>query len=374
MVLETEFATAERMGRMEVMSQNELFSENELFLEITNSISQMFVVLNAHRQIVYANNKFTDALGFTNVDAYIGKRPGESLNCVHASQSDGGCGTTEFCKTCGAVNAILESQEGIKSTKECRIALQNSEALDLEVTATPFKIREQVFSIFVVTDISNEKRRQTLERVFFHDVLNSAGGISGLSSIIGEVLDPEELTEIAGMINRSADDLVNEIQLQRELSVAERGEMVLKYSKINSLDLLKQLANLYLKHEVTKGKEIVIADTSMEFVLETDPVLLKRILGNMTKNALEASLPGGKVTISCKMENAEVVFAVHNGSYIERELQLQLFKRSFSTKGLGRGIGTYSMKLFGEKYLKGQVDFTSTREGGTTFFIKLNEV
>mgnify|MGYP006293419399 CR=1 len=37
-----------------------------------------------------------------------------------------------------------------------------------------------------------------------------------------------------------------------------------------------------------------------------------------------------------------------------------LFKRSFSTKGVGRGIGTYSMKLFGEKYLKGKVDFKNS--------------
>jgi sensor histidine kinase regulating citrate/malate metabolism len=50
---------------------------------------------------------------------------------------------------------------------------------------------------------------------------------------------------------------------------------------------------------------------------------------------------------------------------------MQLFQRSFSTKGTGRGIGTYSMKLFGEKYLEGRVDFESTRENGTTFFIEI---
>jgi len=57
-----------------------------------------------------------------------------------------------------------------------------------------------------------------------------------------------------------------------------------------------------------------------------------------------------------------------------KEIQLQLFKRSFSTKGIGRGIGTYSMKLFGEKYLKGRVGFESTEENGTTFFIEIPQV
>jgi sensor histidine kinase regulating citrate/malate metabolism len=38
---------------------------------------------------------------------------------------------------------------------------------------------------------------------------------------------------------------------------------------------------------------------------------------------------------------------------------------------VGRGIGTYSMKLFGEKYLKGKVWFTSSAENGTSFFFEL---
>ncbi|MCC6352468.1 MAG: ATP-binding protein, partial [Verrucomicrobiae bacterium] len=58
---------------------------------------------------------------------------------------------------------------------------------------------------------------------------------------------------------------------------------------------------------------------------------------------------------------------VHNTGHMPRHVQLQLFKRSFSTKGEGRGLGTYSMKLLGEHYLRGTVDFTSTPESGTTF-------
>ena len=108
----------------EMLLQNKMFSKNELFIEITNSVSQMLVVLNAQRQIIYANNLFTEALGFKTIDSFIGKRPGEALNCLHASQSEGGRGTTEFCKTCGAVGAILESQGNVRSTKECRITLQ----------------------------------------------------------------------------------------------------------------------------------------------------------------------------------------------------------------------------------------------------------
>jgi len=46
--------------------------------------------------------------------------------------------------------------------------------------------------------------------------------------------------------------------------------------------------------------------------------------------------------------------------------QLQIFRRSFSTKGIDRGMGTYSMKLLTE-YLQGEVSFTSSEENGTLF-------
>ena len=65
-------------------------------------------------------------------------------------------------------------------------------------------------------------------------------------------------------------------------------------------------------------------------------------------------------------------FFVHNDEAIPREVQARIFQRSFSTKAQrGRGLGTYSMKLFGERYLGGEVSFTSTPEAGTEFAIVL---
>ena len=67
----------------------------------------------------------------------------------------------------------------------------------------------------------------------------------------------------------------------------------------------------------------------------------------------------------------EVEFWVHNQGHMPRKVQLQVFQRSFSTKGAGRGIGTYSVKLLTERYLGGRVTFTSEPQAGTTFRIRL---
>ena len=64
--------------------------------------------------------------------------------------------------------------------------------------------------------------------------------------------------------------------------------------------------------------------------------------------------------------------AVHNGEVIPPEVQARIFQRSFSTKARhGRGLGTYSMKLFGERHLGGEVSFKSTPQAGTEFAIVL---
>ena len=60
-------------------------------------------------------------------------------------------------------------------------------------------------------------------------------------------------------------------------------------------------------------------------------------------------------------------FEVHNQGFMPPEVQSHVFKISFSTKGKGRGLGTYSMRLLSERYLSGSVTFVSSPETGTTF-------
>lgn len=370
-LIKTEHAPAERAKLETLLNQQNEILKNLSLVNLSNSVSQMLLVLNQQRQIVYANKVFTDFLGLPETKPIIGKRPGEAVNCIHASQTEGGCGTTEFCRKCGAVNAIIESQSGVASEKECRILTSENDALDFRVTASPFETNNEKLTIFAINDISNEKRKQTLERVFYHDVLNSAGGISGLSSVINDLKEPKDIERIARLINKASDNLINEILTQRQISAAENGDLQPEISEINTIEILKDLADLYSQHESIAGKFIAISSKSLITKLSTDAVLLRRVIGNMIKNALEASLPDSTVTLSCHKSAEKIRFSVHNNSFIQRDVQLQLFKRSFTTKGVGRGIGTYSMKLLGERYLNGKVGFESTQENGTTFYIDL---
>jgi signal transduction histidine kinase len=367
----TQFAPAERAEEEKLRGQSIKFSELTILNRFLNAIPDIFIVLNKERQIIYVNSTLLKFLGFNSEREVVGLRPGEALNCIHAFETEGGCGTTEFCRNCGAVKAILSSQKGIADVQECRIITRSGDALDLRVWATPFKLAGDEFTIFAVADISNEKRRRALERIFFHDILNTAGGIYGFAEILrGATV--EEIEEFREIIYNLTGKLIEEIKAQRELTSAENNELSLNITEVKSLPLLFDLKDLFTHHDVSKEKTILINEDSVNLIFESDKVILRRVLGNMLKNALEASLSNQTVTLGCQRKDDCIEFWVNNQNEIPREVQLQIFQRSFTTKGSGRGLGTYSMKLLGEKYLKGKVYFESNSESGTTFFAKFN--
>jgi signal transduction histidine kinase len=265
----------------------------------------------------------------------------------------------------------LASQKGRQSVNECQILTRNNNALDLKVWATPYQQDGEPYTVFVAADMGDEKRRQALERVFFHDVLNTAGGVYGLSALLVEEDDLEEVPEIAEMVFHSSERLIEEIQAQRQLNAAERGDLKVSLSDTTTMTLMREVAESYAKHPVAEGRRIEVDRQADDIAFATDPVLARRVLGNMVKNALEATERGGTVDLTCAERETSAVFAVHNPIYMPRNVQLQVFKRSFSTKGAGRGIGTFSIKLLGETYLGGSVWFVSSEDEGTTFFMML---
>lgn len=368
----TKFAPADRDTHAEICRKTAAVNSVPLLSQTLNAIPNMVLVLNGNRQIIAANDTFLAVLGATMAEV-TEKRPGEAIKCIHASDGPGGCGTGLHCTTCGAVNAILDSvSTGARAVRECRVLVNTVNGaipLDLRVTATPFHVESDLFILAAIEDISHEKRLSVLQRTFFHDVLNTAGCIQGYVSYLaeGESSDNEVSDRLAGLSNQ----LIEEIQCQRDLLNAEAGDMETRPVPFKASQILVELRRQYLKHPAAEGRNIVIG-TACDSVIITDGRLLSRVLGNMLKNALEAAAPGDAVTIACFDAGDAVLFTVNNTAVMPRDVQLQIFQRSFSTKGdAGRGIGSYSMKLFGERYLGGKVDFVSRQPEGTTFRLRL---
>jgi signal transduction histidine kinase len=268
---------------------------------------------------------------------------------------------------CGAARAVLQGLAGETAVQECRITRQCSrESLDLRVHAAPLHFDGEDWVQFVLTDISHEKRRRSLETIFFHDVLNTATAVRAAADMIarrsGGGLDGLPV-HLQGLTHR----LIDEITAQRLLSDAENDELQVKPEHVNASRLLLELAESTSGAEGTHGRKLRIDLPEQAPELYVDATLLRRVLANMLKNAVEATPAGGTITVGCADRGDEVEFWINNPGEIPRHVQMQIFQRSFTTKGAGRGLGAYSMRLLTERYLGGRVSFTSLPEEGVTF-------
>jgi len=264
-------------------------------------------------------------------------------------------------------------RSGTHDTQECRIQrLVNKEtaALDLRVSATPLTVDGESFTVFAMRDTTDEKRRQVLEQLFFHDALNSVAGLRAVLDMWPGSGD-DTVRELGRLAREYAYELAEAIHSQRDLAAAERGDLRVHLEVISASELLHRVTELYQPSAAAEGKRIASSVTGGRDVFQSDRALLTRVLGNLIKNAIEGSVRGQTVTVTFHNDDAPT-FTVHNDSVMPEAAQAQVFQRSFSTKGgAGRGVGTYSVKLLAENYLRGTVAFRSTSAEGTTFIVRL---
>jgi signal transduction histidine kinase len=218
-----------------------------------------------------------------------------------------------------------------------------------------------------------KKDGQPWKEFFFHDLLNSAAGLNGLLTILKDGANPEEARELINLSEEASRNIIEEILLQRQIRAAENGELKVKIEPTNSIELLDSAIVKIGFHEAGRDRNIIKYKNSANIDFESDKILLQRVIINLLKNALEATEVSGVVTAGIENNEDQIALWVKNDQVIPEDIQKQLFQRSFSTKGTGRGIGTYSIKLLTENYLKGKVSFISNESEGTVFNIELNK-
>lgn len=239
----------------------------------------------------------------------------------------------------------------------------------VRVNFAPIILDDGVISggVGIFEDITERKQ---IERIFFHDIINTAGNLVNLVEVINdEDLGEAERQNFIRMFGEISKRIIDEINTHKHLITSEKSKIRLNIQTISSLDFLKKITETYNQSDFFESRSIKISEESQNIQFTGDETLLSRVIGNMLKNAIEASNPGESITLTSQSIADKVIFSVHNPAFIPVDIQSQLFNRSVSTKGAGRGLGLYSMKFLTEHYLNGTIAFTSSQKGGTTFTV-----
>jgi hypothetical protein len=371
--MDTYFAPAARASENELALEIEIVSHNPVLEGLLHSVTGLLAVLNEHRQLVALNDSVMQMLGIHNPEEVFGFRPGEALNCIHGYDEPNGCGTTKFCSTCGAAIAMVASiGQNKPAERMCALTVNRGDTtvdLALLVKSHPIKIDNHKFLLLFLQDITFQHQRAALERIFFHDVNNILNSLVGASELLCMEGCNSNLVKI---IHQASLRLHKEVAIQSTLLGRESCSYKPMYYDMTAGEIIEELKSFYLYHPVKRKKNLEFSDNYQTVLIRTDISLLLRVLCNMITNALEATDPNGTVKVWLEQKNNVLSFCVWNRQVIPQDIALRIFQRNFSTKEEpGRGVGTFSMKLFGEKILGGQVSFTTSGVEGTIFQFSL---
>ncbi len=371
-MIQTYFASPDTTSDKELLTAIAIVTQNPLVSGLLQSVNGLLAVVDEHRHIVAANKSLLKMLNIDNPEEILGLRPGKVLNCVHADDGPNGCGTTKFCSTCGAAIAMVSSLGQDKPVERtCALAAtREGQRIDLVllVKSQPIDVEQKRFLLLFLQDITQQHQRAALERTFFHDINNM------ISVLIGgtEILIEDSPSALVKDIHTASIRIQKEVEIQRCLSQSHTANYQPMRHEVTTKQIITELKSFFENHPVARKKKIQFQENYPNISLNTDISLLSRVLCNMVMNALEATDENGIVKVWCELKDGLLILNVWNAQEISQEVALRIFQRNFSTKEQdGRGIGTFSMKLFGETYLGGKVNFTTSPEEGTIFNFSL---
>jgi PAS domain-containing protein len=373
--METFFAPTQRLEREDLAHATHAVAVNPIIKALLNTVSGMLAVLNEQRQILAINDAFLKLLGIQDAENALGLRPGEALRCIYRDASQDGCGTSAYCTTCGAAIAMVSClSSGQPVEKECAVTVEmNGSARDLflRVRACPITVEDQRLILLFIQDITRQQQWEALGRVFFHDLSNIIYALVGSSeSLLDEATHPNHI--MVERIHRLSLRLAREVQMQKHLTQMADADYHPDVQPTTVDQIFHELQIAFDTHPAARNRRIVFADEHREIVFKSDFFLVVRVLTNMIVNALEATDQDNPIKVWAMPEDKRLSFYVWNHRVVDPQVIDRVFQRNISTKAYsGRGLGTYSIKLFGETFLNGKVDFSSSEAEGTTFRFQL---
>ena len=137
------------------------------------------------------------------------------------------------------------------------------------------------------------------------------------------------------------------------------------------VDLGGLCEEVLLKNDIPENIQVSYKVEQEASMLVSDQALLKRILNNLTSNAVQAMPKGGKLNIEARKNDEDIVITVEDtGVGITKEVKEKLFTPMFTTKAKGQGFGLSVVKRMTEA-LGGSVTYESEVGIGTKFIVRL---
>ena len=265
----------------------------------------------------------------------------------------------------------------LKAGERCNLqfAMVKGE-VQLAVRATEMRLGEDTVRILTLNDIRNELDAKELDswikltRVLTHEIMNSIAPISSLSETFLKREDVINSPIYDGIraIHETSTGLISFVDSYRKFSALQKPSPEPFYL----LDLLRQIQGLSLIPETIS---LTLQIEPPELMLYADPNLIRQVLINILKNAVQSiGEVKGRIHIRAYSNAADehvFIYINNDGPIIPEAEAEQIFVPFFTTRTNGSGIGLslsrQIMKLSG-----GSISLLRPRANGwnTTFVLE----
>lgn len=310
--------TLNRFGGL-MSEQKQLMEQRERFYEqILSSVTSGIIVLDENMKVVQTNPAASRLLG---------------LPVLSTLQQLDRYGTEvpHVFRTLGA-------------GERCNIQFSTSKGeVQLLVRASVMQLGDRTVRILALNDIRNELDAKELDswikltRVLTHEIMNSIAPISSLSETFLKRSDVIGTPLYDGIraIHETSTGLISFVDSYRKFSSLQKPSPEPFYL----LDLLHQVEGLTL---VPENIALTLQIEPAELMLYADPNLIRQVLINLIKNAVQA-IGGHKGRIHVRAYSSAdehvFVYVSNDGPAIPEAEAEQIFVPFFTTRSEGSGIG-----------------------------------
>lgn len=335
---------------------------------IISSIADSVCVVDKDKNIIFANNCFSEMVGKHRVFLL-----GMQLDEVFKIQE-----TDIVLKEYTENN--LQHQDAKNASKIYEWKDENNHNHILRINSEYLPHLKQ--TVYLIQDITRQYSMSRMKNDFIdlasHQLRTPMTAIMNYSHMLNDgyygALQKNQ-KDVAATIVESSERMIHLINGLLGITRAQNDMQKLNINTVSLNEVFKTIQS-DVKHRV-KLKQLDLSIAADLPLIKSDSALLFEIFSNLIVNAIQYTPSGGKVFVSSKVKKKCVVISIKDtGIGIPSEHQPYLFEQfsradnAMEAYQEGTGLGLYLVKLLLDK-IHGKISFESRVGVGTTFFVEL---
>ena len=370
-------------GKKQILKPDKIIAEQKAIFASVGDHIMGLVVVDKTGRIIRVNQAFETLTGWKEKEVI-----GKSLVKVVPKEDENGKRISFKERILSKVllgKILTTTTTGIEKLSTFYYVRKDKSRFPASSVISPILFNKKITgAVEVFYDITKEKELERIRMDFLslasHQLRTPLSGTKWLietmhSGVLSKMTKKQrayldDVYKINEQMIKLVSDILSTLRLESETALVKK-------EKISVASLFKDV--LIIVTAAAKGRKVTLQSplNHQLLTIETDPEILKSILGCFLSNAIDYSMPGQKVILDVKEEPGAVVFSVRDfGIGIPKKEQDRMFERFYrasnakTLKPTGTGLGLNIARMLAQK-IGAEISFESQENKGSVFYLRI---